>query len=231
MLGDTHAIAGALSAAVVMSATGAPTVYWVPALIAGAVGGLIPDIDMPGSTASRSIPGLKALHNGRIVLPMALFTAAAWAIPRFFHVPLAGDSDLSRAWIIPAAATVVLTAASWLLKEVLWHRGPTHSLLALLVFAVGVKLLWMSIPLPIWLSLVAGYLSHLVIDSFNPTGCAWLWPLSPRKWSVNHSILLLPLRPLVVRTGSMGELWGWRPVLGLMTVLLLVMHFAERWSL
>jgi len=231
LLGETHMIAGALAAAAALSATGAPSVYWIPAMAAGAVAGLLPDLDMPDSTAGRAIPGFKALHNGKIIVPLAVATAVTWALPRFLNLSFLGDFHWDRAWIVLAVLTVGLGLASWIFKDMFWHRGPTHSLLMWLLFTCGIKLLWSTVPWPIWMALSVGYLSHSVIDSFNPTGVAWLWPLSRRKFSVNHSVLLLPFRPLVVTTGSFGEIWGWRPVMVALTVGLLLMRFANGFSL
>jgi len=76
------------------------------------------------------------------------------------------------------------------------HRGLFHSLAG----AVGVALValvalqkWTPAYSFLWLSLAAGYLSHLVLDTLNPSGVPWLWPLKQR--------LSVPL----VRTGSVWE--------------------------
>lgn len=69
------------------------------------------------------------------------------------------------------------------------HRGFTHSLLAAgLLYYLSLQFL------PEYVLIVTiGYLSHLLLDSLNPMGVAWLWPLPFR--------LRIPL----IRTGSVLE--------------------------
>lgn len=67
--------------------------------------------------------------------------------------------------------------ASWVVKKVVGHRGPLHSL-----FGAGMAFILASIFLKTGYAhlvpvVVGGYLSHLVVDSLNPEGCPWLWPL------------------------------------------------------
>ena len=69
------------------------------------------------------------------------------------------------------------------------HRKFTHSLLAAgLLYFVLLKLL------PVYaLAITVGYLSHLLLDTLNPMGVAWFWPI--------------PLRIRIprIRTGSFVE--------------------------
>lgn len=51
------------------------------------------------------------------------------------------------------------------------HRTVTHSILAVLVASLINPFLGF------------GYLSHVILDMFNPTGCPLFWPL-PHKYSV-----------------------------------------------
>ena len=59
MIGSTHTAGGMLAGTAVGLAFGQP---WV-GLLAGAVGGLLPDIDTPGSTIGRKVPVLPLLLN------------------------------------------------------------------------------------------------------------------------------------------------------------------------
>ncbi|MGB9825895.1 MAG: metal-dependent hydrolase, partial [Desulfofundulus sp.] len=63
------------------------------------------------------------------------------------------------------------------------HRGPLHSLpgaMVMTLLAAFVLRFWYAhayvydhlVPL-----VLVGYLSHLVMDSLNPQGVPWLWPL------------------------------------------------------
>lgn len=70
----------------------------------------------------------------------------------------------------------LVPVVSWLLKTTVGHRGPLHSLLAV----VGVYLLALVLLPPVAPLVAAGYFSHLVADSLNPQGVPWLWPLRVR---------------------------------------------------
>jgi len=84
-------------------------------------------------------------------------------------------------------------------QEILPHRGPTHTIWAGFVFAAltfglmewgGYTIL---IGLATGLAMLAGYVSHLVLDSLNPTGVHWLRPWKETKIS------------WIIRTSSRGE--------------------------
>lgn len=223
MLGQTHTIAGALAAAVALHVTGAPAAFWVPGLAAGAAASLLPDADTPGSTAARAVPVYRAWARGTVAVGLAMLAAVLWAIPRSGWRPALVPPML---WVLPAMAAAVAGASACAAREIITHRGPTHSLTALALFGLGIRALWPGLAWPLWVSLLSGYASHIAIDLFNPNGVAVLWPLSPRKWSVRDSPLLLPLWPLVVRTGSPGEVWGWRSALTVLLVAGTLWHFA-----
>ncbi|OLE90793.1 MAG: hypothetical protein AUF79_08560 [Crenarchaeota archaeon 13_1_20CM_2_51_8] len=84
-------------------------------------------------------------------------------------------------------------------QEILPHRGPTHTIWAGFVFSAltfglmewgGYTIL---IGLATGLAMLARYVSHLVLDSLNPTGVHWLRPWKETKIS------------WIIRTGSRGE--------------------------
>ena len=74
------------------------------------------------------------------------------------------------------------------------HRGFLHSLLgaACLTWAVCRLAAVLGFAVP-WQPLFAGYMVHLVLDTFTPSGVPWLWPLGVR--------VSVPL----VRTGGILE--------------------------
>lgn len=93
----------------------------------------------------------------------------------------------------------LVAPASWVVKVTVGHRGPLHSLLGAVVMtllAVFILRFWYAhtevydhlVPL-----IAAGYLSHLVIDTLNPAGVPWFWPV--------RTHFRLPL----VQTGSLLE--------------------------
>lgn len=67
-------------------------------------------------------------------------------------------------------------------KMIFGHRQAVHSLIGSLVFFLIVLLIVKVFHLPTQYAFAAliGYLSHLVLDSFNPAGVPWLWPLKLR---------------------------------------------------
>lgn len=73
------------------------------------------------------------------------------------------------------------------------HRGFTHSLLALGLFA-AVSYYLLSGFQPLWIGLTLGYISHLIGDMFTVRGCQIFWPYR------RHFRL-----PVTVRTGSFAE--------------------------
>ncbi|UMZ73550.1 Inner membrane protein YdjM [Natranaerofaba carboxydovora] len=71
------------------------------------------------------------------------------------------------------------------------HRGPTHSLLAILILALPLLILsylsyWI---IPITLSIFIGYTSHLLADFLTDRGVCFLWPSEKRYgiclWTYN----------------------------------------------
>jgi len=89
------------------------------------------------------------------------------------------------------------------------HRGIIHSLSAALIatFIVWALSLFYNLePLAV-LGFFLGYMSHLTIDSLNPTGIAWLQPI--KKAKVSNGI----------RTGSaMEKTFFFLSILGILTL-------------
>ncbi|KAB2952136.1 metal-dependent hydrolase [Heliorestis acidaminivorans] len=91
-----------------------------------------------------------------------------------------------------------------LLKVTIGHRGPTHSIVGAVTVSFLVWLLLSMIyPLTnmaLYVLLLAGYISHLVLDSLNPQGVAWLWPVTSKKFripmfdtgGVGESLIVIP---------------------------------------
>lgn len=65
-----------------------------------------------------------------------------------------------------------------ILKSTVGHRGAMHSLAA----AAGISLLaLLALKDPLYsIAMLLGYLSHLVLDSFNPNGVPWMYPCKKR---------------------------------------------------
>ena len=99
-------------------------------------------------------------------------------------------------------------------KMIFGHRQVFHSLVGALTFFLISLLIIKSCHLPAQYAYAAliGYLSHMVLDSFNPAGVPWLWPLKFR--------LKIP----VVQTGGIVERLMVLPGVTLIAVVLLGKH-------
>lgn len=87
--------------------------------------------------------------------------------------------------------------SSWIIRKLFHHRGPVHSpaVLALLLAAAWLGgLLNSAKAFCLAEAFAAGWLTHLVLDSLNPAGILWAWPLSRKR-----------IRLAKIRTGSFGE--------------------------
>jgi hypothetical protein len=194
VLGKTHLFYGLTAGAAAVVALIHP-VSMLPlaaSVATGAVGGLLPDLDEPGSTISNAprMLGKQAQHllrratGGTALRVLGLIAGALIGL-------LAGILNL------------VSRALSHLVRFVSGgHREGTHWLpvwvgLSAGVFALMAPLVASGYGLPAAVGFGAGYLSHLVGDGLTRSGL----PLVPYTGARLH---LLP-RPLRVRTGTGGE--------------------------
>ena len=88
------------------------------------------------------------------------------------------DIDEPRSWI--GKRTRGISDGT---NKLLGHRGLTHSLLAVgIVAAVALLLAYIfQFRLSIAICFAAGYLLHLIEDSFSKSGLAWLLPFSSKR--------------------------------------------------
>ncbi|MCL6478319.1 MAG: metal-dependent hydrolase [Peptococcaceae bacterium] len=87
----------------------------------------------------------------------------------------------------------LVAPASWTVKVTLGHRGPLHSLVGVGIAFVLASVFLRSGYTYLIPMVVAGYLSHLAMDSLNPQGVPWLWPVKTH------------FRVPLVQTGSILE--------------------------
>lgn len=111
------------------------------------------------------------------------------------------DIDHSRSKISRSSAAAQIT--SYAVSAVAKHRGFFHTPLFILILAV---VLGAAIPIlqgeelvlaawSLYFGLLPGMLSHLLLDTCNPGGIMWLYPMSSKKFSA-----------LPIKTGSIGEI-------------------------
>lgn len=157
MTGRTHLIGGLLAglATATVLSVGNPVVLAAAATLAGP----LPDIDHPGSMYGRYVPlpGI-VVRNGQL---------ESWLPLHGFHFHQGGRAGR----MFPG-------------RGIVWHRGPTHSLAATVVFGVFVwtvlHFVSPSLAVPAALGAVAGYLSHLLLDMLNISPVALWWPFRKR---------------------------------------------------
>lgn len=80
-----------------------------------------------------------------------------------------------------------------IIKKVFGHRMITHTPVFVLALAVGFYMIGQNYVIQTeyfdWyyfavMGFLVGYISHFVMDSLNPTGIMYLWPLSRQRFSI-----------------------------------------------
>lgn len=130
-------------------------------LFAAWLGALAPDLDHPGSLAASRVipgksPGLRAL--------VMLLSGIAMVM---FYLENRG------CWEVGVLGVLLLLLA---LSK---HRGPTHSLLGLVVAQILGSSVARRVGIDLWPFLV-GYASHLIADMFTPRGIPLFYPCKTR---------------------------------------------------
>jgi membrane-bound metal-dependent hydrolase YbcI (DUF457 family) len=190
MLGKSHLFYGTTAGAVLALALAHPPHVWLlaEAAAAGGIGGLLPDLDEPGSTISNA---------PRILGGMArrLLRRATRHTPLWLLGVLAG---LLVGFVAMVLNVVSRTLSSLVRLVAGGHREGSHwlpvwAVLSAVAYAMTAPLLgpWAAV------GFCAGYLSHLASDGCTRAGI----PLVPYTAVRLH--LLPPL--LRIRTGSAGE--------------------------
>lgn len=199
MNGTTHMIVGGLTGGLVfvygianhsMSLNfSGYEIYTFVVTVAGAVGGLAPDVDMRQSKAGKSLRKL-------LKTVMIISTVFLAAMP---FISETGIKILDRAVSFGASVDqkvpIVLVAFCILLMIVIEkskHRGFTHTLVAL--FIVALPLFYMlytktvfigaDIVVSAQIGFVLGWFSHMLIDTFNYPGTPWLWPVVNNHFNI-----------------------------------------------
>lgn len=76
------------------------------------------------------------------------------------------------------------------LNKLFGHRGFIHS--PLLCGAITLVLYLCRCPLWLWAGFGLGFLSHLALDSLNPSGIPWFWPYKKRFHLLNIKTNTMP---------------------------------------
>lgn len=86
------------------------------------------------------------------------------------------------------------------------HRTFTHGIFGIISFAVLIKIAFPTMYPILFMTIVAGYTSHPVVDMFNPQGVAWLYPL-------NENFFHLPFGLGFITTGEPLEIRFFGPLI------------------
>ena len=209
MKGTSHAIVGAtagLSVAVWLDTAPAATGLLI---LLGGFSALAPDLDTNGKLSNRmslhrkwlwfalasigvllgtfsliTLDGIIRIIGTGVALTMII-------VPRFvinqrFMVLLSGITITGLGWFW-SETWIFLFGLFTIAATFLPHRGPTHSIIGLLFFSGIAYFLEQSISINgIFLSCIAGYLSHLILDMkclpFNKKGVKWFQPVFNREF-------------------------------------------------
>lgn len=228
MLGRDHALSGAVVFAALAPALDVTHAYLAAGVVLTAGAGVLPDIDHPDSTVSRSFGFLTEWfawlvdrlsgghrHGTHSLFGIAVFTAAAYGAGRF---QLSGPKP-AGSWVhafswhmVPAALILALLySAALRALRIGGHHGDLLGIAAALVTCcTGADLT--QLPVASWhVPLLAaatglGCAAHIAGDELTHGGCPLFWPVSM------HEFHLLP-RPLQITTAKLGETWIVFPVL------------------
>jgi membrane-bound metal-dependent hydrolase YbcI (DUF457 family) len=181
MLYPTHAAAGALAAATLAEVFGAPV---ASALVAGALGALLPDLDSQQSKGARLFPALA------VVASAALLWRRGWT-----------RDDVQVLAVVAVAAPL----APWLLAKLLGHRGPLHSVFVHAALGAAAAAAAAVADWPAWTMRAALFVAvgaiggGLLLDACTIRGVPLLWP-------VRHEVVHLVPPRWRFRTGGRREL-------------------------
>ena len=170
MLIGTHFVVGVATALAITQPQTLPEI--ITAVTAGAVGGIIADIDAGDSDRQR-----KAQNRRERVIGAVIGTGIILALLVADLILGAGMWQyVTNNFGLRVIGGIVGFAALLAVGRRTEHRAFTHSLLALALFGGMVQLFCRPAALPFLL----GYASHLVLDFFNVRGMQLFFPLGKR---------------------------------------------------
>ena len=227
MMGRDHALSGAVAFAALAPTLHAGSGYLAAGVVLSAGAGVLPDIDHPDSTISRSFGFLTEWfawlvdrlsgghrHGTHSVLGIVAFTAAAYGAGRFqLSEPPSVTGHLDFSWhMVPAALILALLYSAAL--RALHIGGHFGDLLGVAAAAAtcftGADLTQLALGswhVPLLATVTAlGCAAHIAGDELTHGGCPLLWPASM------HEFHLLP-RPLQITTAKVCETWVIFPLL------------------
>ena len=161
MLGKTHLAVGVGAALALAQPTTLAQCF--TAIIGGAVGGVLADVDTIRTDGKKGAPQVQSFA--------AMLTAGILALDAVLDTGVyAGIAARSEDAL---SLGVMMFAALWIIGFWSDHRAFTHSLVAGCLFTCAVNLICP----PVSISFLVGYASHLVLDLLNKRPLKLLYPL------------------------------------------------------
>lgn len=162
--GKTHVVVGIAASTLLLRPVGVAS--FAATAVAGAAGGLLPDVDLLKSNGSKEI----SKCAGAVFLAVAVLVLIDCAAPY-------GLTGL----LAPSEGPLCLPGAVWLLVLIAIgvsrpHREFTHSLAFCALIAAGIFAICPYGAAPV----AIGVLSHLAIDALNRRGLTLFWPVKKR---------------------------------------------------
>ena len=199
MMSRTHLAVG-VAAALALTRPETPQA-WMLAVVGGAAGGAVCDIDLADSDRDRDA------HIG-LMIPVGIAVACLLA-DGLFRLGLRQDL-LARDPACLAGGVVLYLVLCWLGYRSS-HRTFTHSVTALALFSLAV---WLVYP-PLMPGFAAAFASHLALDLLNKKGMRILYPL-PISPSLGLCYAGGTVNKLLYRLGSIAavlltalSVWHW----------------------
>jgi membrane-bound metal-dependent hydrolase YbcI (DUF457 family) len=228
MLGRDHALTGAVVFAALAPSLHVRAAYLAAGVVLTAGAGVLPDIDHPDSTISRSFGFLTEWfawlvdklsgghrHGTHSLLGITVFTAASYGagLYQLSEPKAAASGHLVFSWhIVPAALILALLySAALRALHVGGHHGDLLGIAAALITCyTGADLTQLPVGpwhVPLLAAATAlGCAGHIAGDELTHGGCPLFWPVSM------HEFHLLP-RPLQITTAKLCETWVVFPLL------------------
>lgn len=205
MISRSHALTGVLAASGTSMALHLDVPQFLLALSVLPGLALLPDIDHPSSTVTRSailpfhllFEHRKQTHSffGVLVFSISVHFAV-------YHLP----NLFAAAWVVGVMAMAWVSVLRVLRIRSIWPRLATTPIAALVVF---------NVPLSYFPLLVAiGMLTHILGDVLTIQGCSLLWPFTNSKFALG-----------LFRAGGRFETWFMFPLLVLSSVIVSVWYF------
>ena len=162
MMSKTHITVGTTCALLIAQPTPAGACL---ALAGGALGGIMPDIDVISRDNTRD-----AIQGEIIAVIITIFVIV---IDKLFRFNAFQQIERDK-YYLPIG--IIMLIALYILGVTRDHRGFTHSIVALILYSIPIMMIYE----PLTQYFMMGFLSHLFIDLFNKRGIQLFFPLKKR---------------------------------------------------